>query len=125
MAACTHPFCEEDVKLHFCGRHFARLPDDLRTRISRTPKKDLESLVQLLMEARTYFAERMIGGHEIQTCRGFPPEYDGCGADIVWLPTPSGKNRPANADTVTEDDERFDSQKHTPHSATCTKPRRR
>lgn len=42
-----------------------------------------------------------------------------CGAELIWLKTAIGSNMPTNADAVLEDDQLFDSTRHTSHFATC------
>ena len=42
-----------------------------------------------------------------------------CGADIVWLPTASGKSMPVDASTVDDEDEHYEHSKHVSHFATC------
>jgi hypothetical protein len=42
-----------------------------------------------------------------------------CRAQIIFLPTASGKQMPVDADTVEPDDQEFDSEKHTSHFSTC------
>jgi hypothetical protein len=116
---CTHPYCNRITKRSFCGHHWYELPEDLRTRIRRC--KSTSEKGGLLVEAREYFEERMIGDLEISTCRGRAPDYDGCGADIVWLVTSNGKNMPVNADTIQEGDNQFDHKRHVAHWATCPK----
>lgn len=52
----------------------------------------------------------------IRTCRS-------CQARIVFLPNPAtGKTVPVDAENVEDDDDAYDSSRHTSHFRTCTRP---
>lgn len=115
---CNHPYCTKVTKRAHCGRHWYALPEDLRTLIKRA--KSPSEKGDLLVQAREWFEEHMIGRHEIVTCRGRAPNYDnGCHAPIVWLPTKAGKNMPVDVDGVDADDVEYEHGKHTSHWGTC------
>lgn len=118
MAVCNHPYCTKTTKRAHCGRHWYALPEDLQVRIRRA--KSPSDKGALLAEARAWFEERMIGRHEITTCRGRPPNYDnGCGAEIVWLTTKQNKKMPVDAASVERDDDFYEPGRHVPHWSTC------
>lgn len=114
MAICAHPNCDQHTTRSFCGRHWAHLDDDLRRRLSRTSSKDPSTRGALLAECREYFENRMLGDHEIVTCRGAD-----CAQDIVWMQTSRGKTIPVNIDEVSGLDDVFDPKRHIAHFTTC------
>lgn len=42
-----------------------------------------------------------------------------CRAKIIWLKTAAGKNMPVDSDTVSPEDEEYDSTRHESHFAKC------
>ena len=94
--------------------HWFDLPDEMRQRINRASRGDLSVFGAVKIEVTEYFASRLIGKHEIVSCRG-----KDCDADVVWMATNSGKRVPVNPDNVEADDDRFRHGHHVAHFATC------
>ena len=116
---CWHPTCDKPVSRgkHVCGKHWALLSDELRSELRRLNQAG-DGGDQVRAAIEDYFAERMVGEHEITRCRGAQ-----CGADIIWM---QGFRRdgsvyrvPVDARSVTEDDIDFDRSRHSPHWQTC------
>lgn len=116
LVTCLHPNCTLSLLRNrvCCKRHWFQLPEDLRQQINKASRADPSVLGALKIEATEYFESRLIGDHEIVTCRG-----KDCDADIVWLLTAKGKNMPVNADTIRADDDRFEYGRHIVHWADC------
>lgn len=116
---CWHPLCLQPVARgrHVCGKHWANLNDELREAL-KALNRDGANSEQVRCEVEDYFAGRLLGEHEITTCRG-----SDCRADIIWMQgfrrDGSSYRVPVNADTVSEDDIDFDRTRHTPHWKTC------
>lgn len=115
-ATCLHPNCTLLLTRNrvCCGRHWFALPEDLRQQINKASSSDPSVLGALKIEAIEYFESRLIGDHEIVTCRG-----KDCDADVVWLVTRLGKWIAVNIGNVTADDDEFRYAYHVAHFATC------
>lgn len=115
VRTCCHPHCDTEMRnsQFACGRHWHQLSDDLKARV-KAAKAGTESGA-LAVEAADYLVEeRMVGDHEIVTCRG-----KDCGELLVWLTTRRGYRIPVKAESVADDDEIFDRERHSPHWITC------
>lgn len=116
---CWHPLCDKSVPPwgHVCKKHWGALNDELRNALKRLNRhgQDTEEIRSLVED---YFAERVLGDHEITTCRG-----SDCGAEIIWMQgfrrDGSSYRVPVNAETVSADDVDFERNRHTPHWKTC------
>lgn len=116
---CAHPNCDVVMKRgqSCCGRHWNQLPNEYQFQLRQA--KSLSAQGAARVDAAAYFESRMIGEHEISTCRG--PD---CGRDVVWL---SGFRKRdgspykmlVDADSVSADDTDFDFKKHSVHWETC------
>ena len=82
--------------------------------MNKASRADPSVLGALKIEVTEYFASRLIGDHEIVSCRG-----KDCDADIVWLVTKAGKPIAVNVDNVQTDDDQFRYGHHIAHFATC------
>lgn len=111
---CLHPNCFVAVARgrSCCGKHFAALTEEYRTRLARAKG---ETLGALKAEIREWFESRMIGPHEKTFC------IDGCGADVVWLPTFRGKRVPVDPAGVLKSDDVFIRARHAVHFDSCPK----
>lgn len=114
MMTCIHPRCRMTLKrgTSLCGRHFARLSDDLRGQWKRSSKMSADALLELTTETEQFFQSRMLGDTEIASCR-----Y--CGGDIVWVEGNYGP-MPVDVDGCAENERAYNRERHTPHSKTCT-----
>ena len=86
----------------------------MRQQMNKASRADLSAFGALKIEVTEYFASRLIGDHEIVSCRG-----KDCDADIVWLVTKAGKPIAVNVDNVQTDDDQFRYGHHIAHFATC------
>ena len=116
VARCLHSNCELLLTRNrvCCGRHWFALPEDLRQQMNKASGSDPSVLGALKIEAIEYFESRLIGDHEIVSCRG-----KDCDAEFVWLVTKAGKPIAVNADNVQADDDQFRYSHHVAHFATC------
>ena len=116
LVTCLHPNCPLTLPRgrYCCRRHYFQLDEGLRREMSQASKSDPSVLGALKVQATEYLESRLIGDHEISTCRGRD-----CGADIVWLVTAKGKDIAVNADTVKADDDQFKYGEHIAHFTTC------
>lgn len=122
LITCLHPKCNVAVVRGCvcCPRHYYALPDELRRQLSRLSAKPKSTVGALKVQVREYFESRLIGDHEIVTCRKIVDNIDiGCGQDIVWLRTATGKKMPVNPGHVKADDELFEYGRHIAHWHSC------
>ncbi|MEM7278742.1 MAG: hypothetical protein AAF385_11515 [Pseudomonadota bacterium] len=102
-----------------CGFHWYQLPPLLRRALQQAGQKNLTDIRMAVDRCVAYFEERMIGEHVIARCTKKDAAGNHCAADIVWLKTWNGKSIPLQADTVSAEDELYDSKKHTTHFNLC------
>lgn len=110
---CVHPNCNAHLQRGrlVCGRHWFALSDELRAQCKKVSPAAPQAL---LIEIELFFRSRMIGGHEIVTCRGST-----CDADVVWLPNSRRGKTCVEASSVTPEDQHVDHIKHTAHLPLC------
>lgn len=118
---CLHPYCRKKVSRRaiVCHRHYCRLPEELRLPLLEINALSRSHTETLCEHISIYFADHLIGRHDILTCRG-----RGCDAKVVLIwnegdQPGAGFYLPVELETVDACDRVFDKSKHKPHRLNC------